>query len=37
MKNIRKIYKKKIYKNFKLTNELAAKKIDEYRIKIIKT
>ena len=28
---------KKIYKNFKLTNELAAKKIDEYRIKIIKT
>ena len=28
---------KKIYKNFKLTNQLAAKKIDEYRIKIIKS
>ena len=28
---------KKIYKNFKLTNELASKKIDEYRIKIIKS
>ncbi len=28
---------KKIYKNFKLTNKLASKKIDEYRIKIIKS
>ena len=28
---------KKIFKNFKLTNELASKKIDKYRIKIIKS
>ena len=28
---------KKIYKNFKLTNVLASKKIDKYRSKIIKS
>ena len=35
--NYKKVLQKKIYKNFKLTNELASKKIDKYRIKIIKS
>ncbi len=35
--NYKKDLQKKIYKNFKLTNELASKKIDKYRIKFIKS
>ena len=34
--NYKKNLQKKIYKNFKLTNELASEKIDKYRINIIK-
>ena len=35
--NYRKILQKKIYTGFNLTNELAAKKIDVYRAKFIKS
>tara|TARA_B100000886_G_scaffold315661_1_gene253770 strand:+ start:1931 stop:2974 length:1044 start_codon:yes stop_codon:yes gene_type:complete len=35
--NYKKDIQKKIYKNFKLTNILASKKIDKYRIKFIKS
>ena len=35
--NYKKNLQRKIYKNFKLTNEFASKKIDKYRIKIFKS
>ena len=35
--NYKKDLQRKIYKNFKLTNEFASKKIDKYRIKIFKS
>ena len=35
-KNYKKSLQKKIYKKFNLTNEFSSKKIDDYRIQLIK-